>query len=805
MAKRTSSQIPLLNFFSKVRKSEVSSDTEPKYSTDPVASNFSESETLPLKDFDIIDTFEAKSDYENILDLGKYLNTPSEIIDPDTKLKLLSNPWVPEVTFRFPASGKRNLRFQSQWLHKFPWLVYSKKNDGALCKYCVLFSKDTAGKGGHQKLRLLVKEPYRNWKDALEYFKNHQDKCIYHKAAMESGSNFIRVSNNPKHDIRNQVDSARTKQVQENRQILASIVDTIKFCGRQELALRGTNDSGPIKPNDEEPSINDGNFRALLRLRMKCGDQNLIKHTENMSLNATYMSPTIQNELIAICGEVIQKEIVKDIVKAGVFSILVDETADISGNEQLSLCVRYTKKEETCYVTKEDFLGFTQLKGTNAQSIADSIISFLAALGLECKDMVGQGYDGASVMKGSFNGVQALIRKEYPEALYVHCCSHSINLALCHSCNLQSVRNCVGTVKSVISFLKNSPKRMNLLRGKMKTENHDSQLKSLTSMCETRWVENHNSLLKFRELFKTIIATLEDLSSDTDMDTSSKASSFVRALICGEFVVSLCFLAKVFSHTVTLCKVLQSPLCDLKSATDHVGNIVDFFQTMRRNIEMEFSHIYKTAKLLLADIGEEIKLPRVSALQRNRCNIQTSDPEQYFRIAIAIPLLDDFTNQLQVRFIDHQGVFQNLNSVLPSVCCNTSVVLHMEFLKVYKNKVDLDLLEAEFSLWKIYWAKQAEYDRPSNAIEALSECNKEFYPNIFKLLQIFSTLPVTTCTPERTFSTLRRLKRYLRNACGQDRLCGLALMSVHRNTWISTDDVVNIFASKHDRRLNFVM
>lgn len=805
MAKRTTSQVPLLTFFSKVKKSDASNDTMPKQPVEPVAGTSSEMEASPLDNINIFDSVEANCDGKNTLDLGRYLNTPSEKIDSETKLKLLCNPWVPDASFQFPTSGKRNLKFQSQWLQKFPWLVYSKKNDGALCKYCVLFAKDTAGKGGHQKLRLLVKEPYRNWKDALECFKNHQGKCVYHKAAMESGSNFISVAKNPNRDIRNQVDLARKKQVQENREMLASIVDTIKFCGRQELALRGTNDSGPIKPNDEEPSVNDGNFRALLRLRVKCGDQKLIKHTRNMSLNASYMSPTIQNDLIAICGEVIQKEIVKDIAKAGVFSILVDETADISGIEQLSLCVRYTKQEETCHVTKEDFLGFTQLKGTNAQSIADTIISFFSSLGLDCKNMVGQGYDGASVMKGSFNGVQALIKKQYPEALYVHCCSHSLNLALCHSCNLQSVRNCVGTVKSVISFFKCSPKRMGLLREKIKTENPESQWKTLTSMCETRWVENHNSLLKFRELFKTIIATLEDLSSDKDMDTSSKASSFVRALLCGEFVISLCFLAKVFSHTVTLCKVLQSPLCDLKSATDHVGNIVDLFQSMRENIEVEFSRIFKTAKLLLSDFGEEIKLPRVNASQRNRCNIQTSDPEQYFRIAMAIPVLDDFTNQLQGRFLDHQGVFQALDTLLPSVCCKTSNVLDFEYLKIYQNKVDMDLLEAEFGLWKIYWEKQAECDRPSSAIEALSECNKDFYPNIFKLLQIFSTLPVTTCTPERTFSTLRRLKTFLRNASGQDRLCGLALMSVHRSISIPTEEVIDIFVSKHSRRLQFVL
>lgn len=60
-------------------------------------------------------------------------------------------------------------------------------------------------------------------------------------------------------------------QTKENREKLCSIVETIMFCGWQEISLR---DSGQVTVN--EPTIKDGNFRALLRIRMKCGDQKLI-------------------------------------------------------------------------------------------------------------------------------------------------------------------------------------------------------------------------------------------------------------------------------------------------------------------------------------------------------------------------------------------------------------------------------------------------------------------------------------------------------------------------------------------------
>ncbi|KAK4876497.1 hypothetical protein RN001_009003 [Aquatica leii] len=196
----------------------------------------------------------------------------------------------------------------------------------------------------------------------------------------------------------------------------------------------GTNDSGPVSVTDKEPVTNEGNFKAILRMRMKCGDTKLLKYCENMALNATYISAKVQNDLISICGKIIQKEIVKCLNEAKVFSVLVDKTSDISGHEQLSLY----------------FLGFVKFDNTTAQPLADTIIASLKNLDIDCNNMVGQGYDGAAVMKCAFNGVQAIIRKSFPRALFVHCSSHSLNLALCHSCNVPSIRNCIGLQQSKI-------------------------------------------------------------------------------------------------------------------------------------------------------------------------------------------------------------------------------------------------------------------------------------------------------------------------------------------------------------------
>ncbi|CAK1578333.1 unnamed protein product [Parnassius mnemosyne] len=101
--------------------------------------------------------------------------------------------------------------------------------------------------------------------------------------------------------------------------------------------------------------------------------------------------------------------------------------------------------------------------------------------------------------------------------------------------------------------------------------------------------------------------------------------------------------------------------------------------------------------------------------------------------------------------------------------------------------------------------EESELDRPTCAIEALRECNKALFPNIHKLLNILETLPASTCTLERTFSSLKRLKNHLRNSTGQERLNGLALMSIHRRIDIETEEVIDLFAAKKARRLNLIM
>lgn len=82
---------------------------------------------------------------------------------------------------------------------------------------------------------------------------------------------------------------------------------------------------------------------------------------------------------------------------------------------------------------------------------------------------------------------------------------------------------------------------------------------------------------------------------------------------------------------------------------------------------------------------------------------------------------------------------------------------------------------------------------------------EEMYPNMWVALRIAVTIPVTVAAAERSFSRLKLIKTYLRSTMGQERLNGLALMSINQEVSrkISFDDTIDDFAARKSRRVHF--
>ena len=103
------------------------------------------------------------------------------------------------------------------------------------------------------------------------------------------------------------------------------------------------------------------------------------------------------------------------------------------------------------------------------------------------------------------------------------------------------------------------------------------------------------------------------------------------------------------------------------------------------------------------------------------------------------------------------------------------------FLKSYEGdfgQISMKTLESELDLWEEHWS-QSKTCLPDSVSTKLKSINFSCFPIIKTALRILGTLPVTSCSCERSFSALRKLKMYKRSTMCNDKLSAMALLYIH--------------------------
>ncbi|XP_060862053.1 uncharacterized protein LOC132945023 [Metopolophium dirhodum] len=743
------------------------------------------------------------------LDIGDFLNSNLHI-NNIFKKQLLEDHWRPLNKNNFPFSthkkcGSIEKRYvKLEHLEKYFWLVISKSMNGLFCVYCSVFNHSNTGTGSKNTmpLKCLVTEPLTKFAKLLGkdgYLETHS-RNIYHKNAVQDGKSFLHIYNNPQNKITNKLNTAHYEQVKENRSRLKPIIDSLIFLGKQNIAIRGHRDDGSIFDDSQKPTENNGNFRELLNFRISSGDEILKNHLLSSESRATYISKTTQNELICIIGNLILKNVLERVKQSKFYSVIFDETTDVSNISQLVTVIRYVHKNEVY----EDFIGFLDCHKDNYKNtggevepkmtgeiIGNSVLSILKKLDLPFENCVGITTDGCSVMLSEKCGAVKTLKEKMKNAIKCTCFSHALNLSIMKGCKIKFVRNAFGIMKEIINFFNSSAKKNYILKNTLKS--------SLHSLCETRWVEKHDCILQFFTGLSSIIEALDKISDWDDINT-----------------------AKIFTLTSPVSKLLQSKSQDKFSATTIIKNVISILKKKRENSSNCFNKIFKTAENQMANLGISIGInkPRLSEVMKNRENPQTQSVEEYFRITLFIPFLDNLLYDLESRFDEDLMSVFDLDVVLPNIVKTKSifddkfklenkiknVINQFGDLVAHEINIPRDIFESsiigEFELWHNYWLQEEQL--PSSPLEAIKQCDPDLFSGINVLLKILITLPATGATAERNFSSLRRVKTWMRSRISEERLNGLALLHAHRDVIINHDEVIDIFAQSN-RRLDFVI
>lgn len=698
------------------------------------------------------------------------------------------------VPQRKEGSG-RNLylrRIQPSWYEKHPWISVCTSSYKIFCAICRSAKYQGLLTFPKRQKFAFVDSGFMNWKKALKRFLDHENSTMHKEALLKLAAKASYKG------IDAQLQAQRDSNQASNRKMLMKLLSCVRYLSRQGLALRGHN-------YDMEGNL----YQLLLLLAQDCPEMSSWLHKRE------YISPEIINEIIKLMGQSVLQKILASIKMAQWFSILADEATDVSHNEQISLSIRWVDKK---YEIHEDTLGLVQLPNTKAETIFSAIKDILIRCSLPLSQCRGQAYDGASNMSGIRSGAQALMKKEESRALYVHCLAHNLNLTLkdvTKKCEL--IRDVMSFIYDLIQLIKFSPKRLTIFDSLRKevSINSGETTPSLRSLCPTRWTVRHSSIDSILKNYKTMQLALEEIKKGHD-EYAAKASGLLTRMENFDtyFALHLAFL--LFAAAEQLSTNLQAKDTTVQEAIHGSALYMSHLNSLRS--ETKFNQFYEKVIQDSSLLTEEPELPRQRKVPRRfdsggAAHIY-STPKDRYRHAY-FESLELAAGEVQRRFDQADlAIIGEIEKILMKSANGEKMESIPEVVKTYIEKdIDLDRLKIQLCLLpdlvktaftETVVTKVTNVRTISEAMEK-SEIYKQMLSEIDKLVKLYFTFPVTTSTAERSFSSLRRLKTFLRSTMTDCRLNNLFLLYIHPSITDSLDlcTVAKEFISVNSRRVHY--
>ena len=338
------------------------------------------------------------------------------------------------------------------------------------------------------------------------------------------------------------------EQKEENRVMLQMILTSIRYLSRQGLALRGRYQKAD---DTSEGGEVDSNFIQLLLTRAE-DNPSILKWLKKS--RDKFTCADIQNEILAIMGKSILRDISAE-VSGKWFTIMVDETVDLSNKEQMVFCLRYVDDNLEVH---EEFIGLYNLDSTSAEFIFSTIKAVLLRMNLRIENCRGQCYDGASNMSGVKSGVAVKITQIEHRALYTHCYGHALNLSAQDTVKqVKIMEDTLDTTCEITKLIKKSAKR-EVLFGKIKND-LSAGFPGIRTLCPTRWTVKAESMASISENYKALQVTWDEAKQATkETDMRIRIIGIAAQMEKFEYLFGLELGRKCFSIVDNLSRSLQA-------------------------------------------------------------------------------------------------------------------------------------------------------------------------------------------------------------------------------------------------------
>ena len=633
-----------------------------------------------------------------------------------------------------------------------------------------------------------ISRGFTYWKEATSAFKKHQaSEC--HKEASEA---LLLLPRQVLGNVGEVLSIEYKEEKAINRKVFLTILQNISFLARQGMPFRGHNEVS-------------GNFHQLLLLRSNEIIPWLRKKTDK------YTSHEIQTECIQIMAHQILRQLCKNIRGSDFYTIMADVCTDIANKEQFTICMRWV---DNSLLDHEDFIGLYQVDSIDAATLTDAIKDTLLRMGVSLGQCRGQCYDGASNMSGSRSGVSARILSEEKRAVFMHCYGHALNLAV--GGTLKQSKICCDAMEvafEVTKLINFSPKR-NAAFDKIKALEAEDDLISgvgIRSFCPTRWTVRGESVCSILENYNVLNVLWDECLEGSLVPEVKSRIIGVKAQMSGfKLLFGLHLSERILKITDNLSKTLQQESLSAAEAQAIASKTIKTLKDIRSDdkFKLFWAHV---ECLLKCTNTEEPSLPRKRrAPQRfeiggGACHFSDT-VEDYYRQSY-FEVLDLVTTSIEDRF-NQPGylTYKNLEELLIKAANQKDY--HTELQKVvsfYGSDFDEYELSAQLEIFSSSFPTPGETITLKEVISflrSLSVGQRAFYKQVCKIAKLVLVMPATNAASEGSFSTMKRIKSYLRSTMKQSRLNNLMMLNIYKEELekLSLVSVANEFVSGSDHR-----
>ena len=476
---------------------------------------------------------------------------------------------------------KSHLTYNPRWEAKYSWLYCNSPDEGMFCRVCRERGTPPQAAKGAWTTRGI-----KDWNHATEMLKSHNVSQWHRDAVTVS-----RMAEQAKQQnvFEMQLSSA-AKEAEEkrtrNRSVLLKLLRSTYFLVKNHIPHTTT-------------------LSKLVQLQVVNGDELLKRHVEEGAANAQYTSSFSATAIIEAIDTWIDRKLEKSLNDSPFFSIMADESQDITSQEELSICCRWIVNG----CPEEHFFTILHVTSTNAKAITAALTSFIETKGLEYHKLIGQGYDGAATFSGAHNGVHKRMQVHACHALYLHCACHRLQLASMQAAEgVKEIKGLFGMMANIWKLFYNSPKKAEKLK-EIQAILHRPQLK-IVKPSDTRWVSHERCIRAIRKELPASVLTLQEL-----YESSGDAEAFGIALLLTSQVgiAGIALLSEVLDLLAKLNTYMQRKTADFTRLSSFVSSITeelkslkstnakwcsDAKQPLRRNMELLSLHVLVLLEVL---------------------------------------------------------------------------------------------------------------------------------------------------------------------------------------------------------------